>query len=143
MRSELILAINQLCAERKLSREVVMEALEASLISAYRRNFGAATNIEVLIDPDTGSVRVFAAKEVVETVADRKAEISLDEALEIDPDLQLGATVLIESTPQDFGRIAAQTAKQVILQRIREAEREAPARSHWARFRAWTIIPTM
>jgi N utilization substance protein A len=125
MRSELILAINQLCAERKLSREVVMEALEASLISAYRRNFGAATNIEVAIDPDTGSVRVFAAKEVVEAVADRKAEISLDEAREIDPEMQLGATVLIESTPQDFGRIAAQTAKQVILQRIREAEREA------------------
>jgi N utilization substance protein A len=125
MRSELILAINQLCAERKLSSEVVMEALEASLISAYRRNFGAATNIEVQIDPDTGTVRVYAAKEVVETVADRKAEISLDEAREISPDAQLEGTVLIESTPKDFGRIAAQTAKQVILQRIREAEREA------------------
>jgi N utilization substance protein A len=125
MRSELVLAINQLCAERKLSPEVVMEAVEASLISAYKRNFGAATNIEVQMNADTGDVRVFAAKDVVETVSDRKTQISLMDAQVINPDLQLGETVLIESTPRDFGRIAAQTAKQVILQRIREAERDA------------------
>jgi N utilization substance protein A len=125
MRSELVLAINQLCAERKLSPEVVMEAVEASLISAYKRNFGAATNIEVQMNPDTGDVRVFAAKEVVETVSDRKTQVSLAEAKLINPELELGETVLIESTPRDFGRIAAQTAKQVILQRIREAERDA------------------
>jgi N utilization substance protein A len=125
MRSDFMLAINQLCAERKLSHEVVMEAVEASLISAYKRNFGAATNIEVEIDPSTGDVRVFAAKEVIDGVVDRKAQISLEEALQVDPDAKLGATVLIETTPRDFGRIAAQTAKQVILQRIREAERDA------------------
>ena len=125
MKSELVLAINQLCAERKLSPEVVMEAVQASLISAYKRNFGATANIEVRMDPDTGDVRVFAAKEVVETVVDRKAQITLDEARLAEPGLQLGDTVLIESTPKDFGRIAAQTAKQVILQRIREAERDA------------------
>ena len=125
MRSDFMLAINQLCAERKLSPDVVLEAVEASLISAYKRNFGAATNIEVRIEQDTGDVRVFAAKEVVETVTDRKAEISVDEARDVEPDVTLGDTVLIESTPRDFGRIAAQTAKQVILQRIREAEREA------------------
>jgi N utilization substance protein A len=125
MRSELVLAINQLCAERKLSPEVVMEAVEASLISAYKRNFGATANIEVRIDPDTSEVRVFAIKEVVDDVLDRKAQISLDEAREDYPDIQLGDTVSIESTPKDFGRIAAQTAKQVILQRIREAERDA------------------
>ena len=125
MRSELVLAINQLCAERKLSPEVVMEAVEASLISAYKRNFGATTNIEVRIDSDTSEVRVFAAKEVVDDVLDRKAQISLQEARQINPEIQLGETVLIESTPKDFGRIAAQTAKQVILQRIREAERDA------------------
>jgi N utilization substance protein A len=125
MRSELVLAINQLCAERKLSPEVVMEAVEASLISAYKRNFGATANIEVHIDSDTSDVRVFAAKEVVDDVLDRKAQISLEEARQINPEIQLGETVLIESTPKDFGRIAAQTAKQVILQRIREAEREA------------------
>ena len=125
MRSELILAINQLCAERKLSPDVVLEAVEASLISAYKRNFGAATNIEVHIDPHTGDVRVYAAREVVESVVDHKVQISLEEARQIDPALQLGDTTLVESTPKDFGRIAAQTAKQVILQRIREAERDA------------------
>jgi N utilization substance protein A len=125
MRSELVLAINQLCAERKLSPEVVMEAVEASLISAYRRNFGAATNIEVRMNADTGDVRVYAAKEAVDAVVDQKLQIALDEARKIEPEVQLGETVLVESTPRDFGRIAAQTAKQVILQRIREAERDA------------------
>ena len=125
MRSELVLAINQLCAERKLSPEIVMEAVEASLISAYKRNFGAATNIEVRIDQDTSEVRVFAAKEVAEEVTDPKLQLSLEEARAIESDAQIGETVFIESTPKDFGRIAAQTAKQVILQRIREAEREA------------------
>ena len=125
MRSEFGLAVNQLCAERKLSPEVVMEAVEASLISAYKRNFGAATNIEVRIDQETGDVRVFAAKEVADEVTDHKLQISLEEARAIEPEIELGGTVFIESTPKDFGRIAAQTAKQVILQRIREAEREA------------------
>lgn len=120
-----MLAINQLCAERKLAPEVVLEAVEASLISAYRRNFGAVTNIEVRIEQDTGDVRVYAAKEVVEDVTDDKAEISLPEARETNPDAVLGDVLMVESTPRDFGRIAAQTAKQVILQRIREAERDA------------------
>jgi transcription termination/antitermination protein NusA len=125
MRSDFMLAINQLCAERKLAPEVVLEAVEASLISAYRRNFGAVTNVEVRIEPDTGDVRVYAAKEVVEDVTDNKAEISLPEALQLKPDAVLGEELMVESTPRDFGRIAAQTAKQVILQRIREAERDA------------------
>lgn len=120
-----MLAINQLCAERKLPVEVVLEAVEASLISAYRRNFGAVTNIEVKIEQDTGLVRVYAAKEVVESVTDSKTEVSLAEAREIKPDAVLGEVIMVESTPRDFGRIAAQTAKQVILQRIREAERDA------------------
>jgi N utilization substance protein A len=125
MRSELVLAINQLCAERKLSPEVVMEALEASLISAYKRNFGAATNIEVHIAQDTGDIRVFAAKEVVDEVIDPKLQMTVEEARAVEPEIKLGETLLIESTPKEFGRIAAQTAKQVILQRLREAEREA------------------
>jgi N utilization substance protein A len=125
MKSDFLLAINQLCAERKLSREVVMEAVEASLISAYKRNFGSAANIEVHMEPNTGEVRVYAVKDVVDGVQDRKTQISLDEAHQVDPEVALGDKVLIESTPRDFGRIAAQTAKQVILQRIREAERDA------------------
>jgi N utilization substance protein A len=125
MKSDFMLAINQLCAERRLSQDVVMEAVEASLISAYKRSFGSATNIEVQIEPGTGEVRVFAVKEVVDSVQDPKSQITLGEAREVDPEVELGGTVLIESTPRDFGRIAAQTAKQVILQRIREAERDA------------------
>lgn len=125
MKSDFMLAINQLCAERKLAPDVVLEAVEASLISAYKRNFGAATNIEVRIEPSTGEVRVFAAKEVVEEVTDAKVEVSLSEARRLEPDVELGQALLIESTPREFGRIAAQTAKQVILQRIREAERDA------------------
>ena len=122
MKSDFMLAINQLCAERKLSREVVMEAVEAALISAYKRNFGVVADIEVQIESSTGAARVFAVKEIVEAVEDSKAQITLEDAREVDPDAELGGTVLIESTPRDFGRIAAQTAKQVILQRIREAE---------------------
>ncbi len=125
MKSDFLLAINQLCAERKLSREVVMEAVEASLISAYKRNFGSAANIEVHMEPNTGEVRVYAVKEVVDGVQDRKTQISLEDAHQVDPGVVLGDKMLIESTPRDFGRIAAQTAKQVILQRIREAERDA------------------
>jgi transcription termination factor NusA len=125
MRSEFMLAINQLCAERKISSEVVLQAVEAALISAYKRNFGAAANIEVQIEESTGDVRVFAVKEVVEDVQDPKTQVLLEEARQLEPELQLGETVLIESTPRDFGRIAAQTAKQVILQRVREAERDA------------------
>ncbi len=125
MKSDFMLAINQLCAERKLSREVVLAAVEAALISAYKRDFGAATNIEVQIDPNTGNARVYALKEVVESVQDPKTQISLQEARRLEPTAQLGQTMRIESTPRDFGRIAAQAAKQVILQRIREAERDA------------------
>jgi len=125
MRSDLVLAINQLCAERRLAPEVVMDAVQAALASAYKRNFGATTNIEVRLEPGTSEFRVFASKEIVDVVEDPKAQITLAEARRIDPEAQLGQTAQVESTPRDFGRIAAQAAKQVILQRIREAEREA------------------
>jgi N utilization substance protein A len=125
MRSDFMLAINQLCAERKLSADVVLEAVEAALISAYKRNFGSVGNVEVKIEPNSGEVRVYTVKEIVDRVEDPKTETTLRDAREVKPDVQLGDTVLVESTPRDFGRIAAQTAKQVILQRIREAERDA------------------
>jgi N utilization substance protein A len=125
MKNDFIIAINQVCSERQLSEEVVLEAVEAALISAYKRNFGSAQTIVARIDQETGQAQVYAEKEVVEEVHDQKSEILLAEAQEIDPNAEVGQTILIESTPRDFGRIAAQTAKQVILQRIREAEREA------------------
>jgi len=124
MRSEFIQAINQVCSERNLSQEVVIEAVEAALVSAYKRNFGSSENIRTKLDPATGQVHVYAEKEVVEEIEDPQVQISLEDALQVRDDAELGQTVLIETTPRDFGRIAAQTAKQVILQRIREAERD-------------------
>lgn len=124
MKSAILNAIKQVSAERKLSQDVVIQAVEAALISAYKRNYGAANNITAMLDPISGQAVVYAEKEVVEDVSDPKLEMSLQEAQRIKPDAELGDLIQIESTPQDFGRIAAQTAKQVILQRIREAERD-------------------
>ncbi len=127
MKSEFLLAFNQICSERNLSKEVVMEALQTALVSAYRRNINAssAQNIVAEIDTNTGMAKIFCEKEVVEVPQDDRTEVSLEEAQKIVPGSKLGDMVMIESTPEDFGRIAAQTAKQVILQRIREAERDA------------------
>jgi len=125
MRSELIIAINQICSEKALQRDVVIEAIETALVTTYKRNFGGTGNIVVKIDQDTGQIRVFSARQVVEKVTDSKNEISLSEAKALDKQAEMGGTVYAETTPTDFGRIAAQTAKQTILQRIREAEREA------------------
>jgi N utilization substance protein A len=122
---EFISAINQVCHERQLSRDVVLEAIEAALISAYKRNFGAAQTITAKIDPDTGIARVFVEKEVVVDVIDNKSQITVAHARKYNPEAGVGDMVHLESTPADFGRIAAQTAKQVILQRIREAERDS------------------
>ena len=125
MKNDFRIAINQICNERQLSKEVVIEAIEAALVSAYKKNFGANQNITVKIDPDTGKARVFAIKEVVDKVKEPRTQIALADAQRIDAMAQLGGTIEQEMTPRNFGRIAAQTAKQVILQRIREAERDA------------------
>jgi len=119
-----MLAIGQVCAERQLAKEVVLEAVEAALVTAYKRNFGAGDEITARIDPETGVAQVFAQKVVSEEIQDPKLEITLEEARAVNPDIEMGEIVLIETTPKTFGRIAAQTAKQVILQRIREAERD-------------------
>lgn len=124
MSKDLKLAINQVCAERQLAKEVVLGAIEAALVTAYKRNFGPASNIVAKIDPESGAARIYAEKVVSEVVKDPKTQISLAEARRINPNAKLGEVIMIETTPKDFGRIAAQTAKQVILQRIREAERD-------------------
>ncbi len=123
MNAEFIGALEQLEEEKGISKEVLVEAIEAALISAYRRNFSLAQNVRVEIGRDTGEVRVFACKEIVEKVEDPRLQASLDEAREKDASLSLGDVLEVEVTPRDFGRIAAQTAKQVVVQRIREAER--------------------
>jgi len=125
MKSDFIRAINQLCAERGLSEEVVLEAVEQALVSAYKRDFAGLANVSAKIDPDSGQVRIFTEKEVVEEVKDSRSQVSLAEAKALREEAALGETVSVDTTPSNFGRIAAQTAKQVILQRIREAERDA------------------
>lgn len=123
MNAEFIEALGQLEKEKGISKDILIEAIEAALISGYKRNFHSAQNVRVDIDRTSGRVRVFARKNVVEDVLDPRLEISLDAAKEINPSFQLEDVVEIEVTPADFGRIAAQTAKQVVTQRIREAER--------------------
>jgi len=126
MKSDFMLAITQLSAEKNLSKEVVLAAVEAALVSAYRKeSFAPNQNIQVKIDPATGRVKVWAEKMVVEKVEDPRKEISLAEAKRVQPGIQMGEPVIVEATPADAGRIAAQTAKQVILQRLHEAENTA------------------
>jgi len=126
MKSDFLLAITQLSAEKNLSREVVLGAVEAALASAYRKNnFAPSQNISVKINPSSGRVEVWAEKMVVEQVSDRRLEISLDEARKVKPDVQIDDAIYVEDTPHNAGRIAAQTAKQVILQRLHEAEHSA------------------
>ena len=126
MKSELIMAVNQICAEKDLPRPIILGAIEEALIHAYRRNY-ANNNavVKATIDPETGDLSIFCEKTVVESVDDASVEIDLADARKIDPAAELEGTVLVERVPSDFGRIAAQTAKQVILQRIHEAERDA------------------
>ena len=126
MKSEFALAFNEVVEDRQLSKEVILEALESAMVSAYRRavNASNAQLVEAKVDMETGDVEIFVEKEVVEDVQDDRTEVLLSEAQEVEPTAELGDMVVVESTPADFGRVAAQTARQVIQQRIREAERE-------------------
>ena len=134
MKNEFVLAFNEVLEEKGLPKEVVLEALEAAMVSAYRRavNASNAQHVEAKVDPDTGKVTVFAEKEIVDAVQDERTEVSLEVAKTIDENAELGGMVVVESTPKDFGRVAAQTARQVIQQRIREAERDSQLK-HYAK----------
>ena len=123
MNKEFIAAIDDLVKERGISKDVLIEAIESALVSAYKKNYGTSQNVRVNIDRETGDVDVLMRRDVVDEVEDEFTEISLEDALEIDPRYQAGDVVEYQVTPKDFGRIAAQTAKQVVVQRIREAER--------------------
>lgn len=124
MNIEFLHALDDIASEKDISKDVLLEALETALESAYKKDFGSKENAEVKIDQDSGEVRVIARKKVVEEVEDNNSEISLEHAQDIDPKLEVGDVAEIEITPDNFGRIAAQTAKQVVMQRIREAERD-------------------
>lgn len=120
---ELIEALHQLEKEKGIDKETLLSAIEAALASAYKKNFGSVQNVNIIINEDTGNIDVFAQKQVVEEVTDKRTEISLEEAQALNPNYELEDVVETEITPKAFGRIAAQTAKQVVVQRIREAER--------------------
>ncbi len=127
MKNEFVLAFNELLEEKQLPKDIILGALEYAMVSAYRKaeNASNAQHIEAKIDLQSGRVTIYAEKEIVETVQDPRTEVSLEEAQKIDPEAKVGGMIIVESTPKDFGRVAAQTARQVIQQRIREAEREA------------------
>lgn len=127
MKNEFVLAFNEVLEEKQLPKEVILKALESAMVSAYRRavNASNAQHVEAKIDPETGHVTIYAEKEVVEEVGNESTEVTLEDARQVTPSAELGDLVVVESTPHDFGRVAAQTARQVIQQRIREAERSA------------------
>ena len=121
---ELITAVNELEKERGIKKDYLLESLESALVMAYKKNFDAAENVKVTIDKETGETHVYAVKEVVKKVEDQKLQIQLKEAKTINKKLEVGDTVEIEIIPKNFGRIAAGTAKQIMIQKIREAERD-------------------
>ncbi|MCI5593612.1 MAG: transcription termination factor NusA, partial [Clostridiales bacterium] len=123
MNKEFIDAIYDLEKEKGISKDILIEAIESALVSAYKKNYGTSQNVRVNIDREEGDIDVFMRMDVVEEIEDELTQISLEEAQEIDPRYEVGDVVEYQVTPKDFGRIAAQTAKQVVVQRIREAER--------------------
>jgi N utilization substance protein A len=127
MKNEFTLAFNEVLEEKQLPKDIILKALESAMVSAYRRavNASNAQHVEARIEQETGKVLIFAEKEVVESVQDERTEVYLGEARKVTPEAEIGSIVIVETTPKDFGRVAAQTARQVIQQRIREAERQA------------------
>jgi len=121
---ELIEALNQIEKEKDISKDILLEAMENSLVAACKNHFGTADNIKVNIDRETGAVKVYAERKIVEEVMDPVTEISVAEGILKFPLASVGDTVQVEVTPANFGRIAAQKAKQVVVQKIREEERK-------------------
>ncbi len=124
MTKELCLVIDQISREKGISRDALLKVLESALLSATRKKYGGRTNIDLRIDPKTCSIEAFETKTIVESVQNKDEEIGRKEAAKISPDKVLGDIVEVPIPLQDLGRIAAQTAKQVIFQRVREAERD-------------------
>ena len=125
MNAEIISALQQLSKDRGISFEVLADAIEAALVSAYKKNYNTNGNVRANLDRETGKIEIWASKTVVEKVEDPMTEISLKNAKAVNPLFEIGDVLEEEADTRDFGRIAAQTAKQVIMQRIREAEQGA------------------
>jgi N utilization substance protein A len=123
MNREFILAVEELEKEKQISKDSLIETIEVALLSAYKKNYGTSQNVRVNIDKETGDIDVYMRKDVVEDVEDDLTQVALADVIALDPRYQVGDAIEYRVTPRDFGRIAAQTAKQVVMQRIREAER--------------------
>jgi N utilization substance protein A len=123
MNADFIEALNQIERDRKISKDILIDAFESALIAAYKRNSGSSGNVRAVVDRETGEVQIFASKTVVEKMENPHVEISLEKARTINHLYEVGDVLEEEISPKTFGRIAAQTAKQVVVQRIREAER--------------------
>ncbi len=121
---ELIQVLEELEKEKGIKKSYMIEAIETALVTAYKRNFDSAENVKVVMDNNTGETHVYSVKEIVEVVEDSKLQIQLDQAKKISKKAEIGDTIDVELVPKNFGRIAAQTAKQIIIQKFREAERE-------------------
>ena len=124
MSNELVQAMDLLESEKGISREVIKDAIEAALVHAYKKNYENAQNVEVIFDQENGTIKVYSIKTVVDVNYDSTTEISLDEARKINEVYEIGDLIRMEVTPTDFGRISTQTAKNVVMQKLREAERE-------------------
>lgn len=124
MSKEMVEAFATLEKEKGIKQEIIVDAIKAALVAAYKKNYNQAQNVEVVFDEKKGNFKVNAIKTVVDEVQDSRLEVSLKDALEINRAYEVGDEIRFEVTPKDFGRLAAQTAKQVIMQRLREAERE-------------------
>lgn len=123
MNKEFIFAMDDIEKEKGISKDQLIDAIESALVSAYKKNYGTSQNVRVSIDREMGDIDVFMRRDIVDEVKDPFTEIEIEEAVSIDPEYEVGDVIEYQVTPKDFGRIAAQTAKQVVVQRIREAER--------------------
>ena len=124
MNKEFFEALEELSIEKGINKNYILDAIETALLTAYKRNFNSQENVKIVIDEEKASIKVYSLREVVEEVFDPAIEIELSDARKIDKKANLGDIVEVEITPANFGRISAQTAKQVIIQKLREAERE-------------------
>lgn len=121
---QLIVAIQELEKEKGIKKDYLLDSIESALLTAYKRNYNSQENVKVMVDRETGASHLYSVKEVVEHAENPVLQISLEEARKLDKEAQVGTTVDVELVPKNFGRIAAQTAKQVITQKIREASRD-------------------
>ena len=125
MNKDFMLALDELCKDKNVDKEVILEALEKALVKSYQKNYDNQENVDVVIDHDSGEIGVFAIKDVVNEVEDGIREISIKDAKEIDASLEVGDTARIKLVPKNFGRVAAQTARNIVIQKIRDAQRES------------------